>query len=924
MTRRPFHRAALLGAALLLHACSSGSSAPSVTMPSVDTHGPWFPIAVGAAHGPPAGQATLDCNACHFDKITGQPSASFLQYTCTGCHVPAPVTLHDDLAALDAYHLASAMVAEVTARTGQAYDQHDAACRACHPQGIRDGVDHARHFPLPHRDAAGTTVARCDDCHASRATRDYRVMGCATCHPHGTAAAGSDPALTTKHARVLDYVPLAAGASQAEQDAASAACARCHGDGVVPVKVAAHTAAASGFDVGAGAVHGGAVARCLDCHPALRSDPFKPLAADFKVSSCVGCHVPVGHTATAVDHGFRTQLEPFHLGLTDPTSTPPNQPFPKAQLFASVVDAAVTAAGGDAAKGLSAACLQCHPQGIGAHPYYLLPHQNAARTVVATCEQCHVNPARRADLGCAACHAQVSPVATRHAKVPDVVAADTSVAASAKCARCHEFDAIPTRVATHAPFGIASGAHSGATGGVCLTCHPALKGEPTPWAADFKVRACTGCHVAVAGGRARHDDPATLATLHSGVTDYATKVAALGLSGACQACHPTGVAGPPANHDEYFSLSATSKHVFPSARIKACLDCHTSSDRLNPADFRCAACHAADAVPLATGHAKVPDQLADPTNPVKCLSCHADGRLPATSTKVTVTVAGHATGANGFTVGAGAHAGTAGGSCLTCHPANRLPTTAAPHWQYSRDWKQVTCTGCHVAVGSGRAQHDDQGLTGTQVPLATMHSAASNFAATVASKGLSAACLYCHADGAGGAPANHPQLFPIQAGTKHAGIACASCHTNPANRKDLTALACASCHATHTTATATHKAWSTAHAITGYAITTYQTATTAGGTRTTVTIDMTKPDGCLKCHGDSQVFRVASHPGGDSGFGQSQHRQAGCLVCHWQYRTTGTTTNPAKPWALDFKKYTGSAGPPPTSCYVCHASGTGN
>jgi len=908
MTRRLFAPTALLGAALLLHGCAEGSSAPSVTMPTVDSHARSFPISLGDMHGAATGQVTPDCNACHKDKITGLPSPSFTQFTCTGCHVPAPTIMHDDLGALDTFHRASPAVAAHTAKTGQPYDQQDASCRACHPQGIREAVDHAGHFPLPHRDAAGTTVARCADCHVQRATGQYQVMGCASCHPHDLAAN------TTAHAQVPDFVPLPAGATQAQKDAASAACARCHGDGVVPVKVAEHAGRSAGFQVGGAAVHTGQGARCLDCHPALSADPLKPLAADFKVTSCVGCHAPVG--PGNIDHGTRAALETYHLGLVD---TVTGQPVPKAVLFTQVVDTATAAAGGDPARGLSAACLQCHPQGIGAHPYYLLPHQNAARTVVATCEQCHVNPLRKADLGCAACHAALSPVGPKHTRVPDVVAADTSLAASARCARCHEYDAIPTRPATgHAKFSIAAGAHSGAAGGTCLACHPSLKGEPVPWAADFKKTSCTGCHVTVSGGRAQHDDQGltagqiSLATLHAGVADYAAKVAAEGLSGACRTCHPGGAAGPPADHDEYFGLSATSRHVYPGPRIRACLDCHTSSNRLNPADFRCAACHADDAVPLATGHAKVPDFAADAQNPVKCLACHADGRLPATAAKVTVTVAGHATAAHGFTIGSGAHAGAAGGSCLTCHPTNRGASTAAPHWEYARDWKQVTCTGCHVAVSGGRAQHDDQGLTAGQVSLATLHVGAASYASTVASKGLSAACLYCHADGAGGAPANHPQLFPIAPGTKHAGITCADCHTNPANRKDLTALACASCHA----ALPGRKTMAQAHTITGYRISGYYTATTAGGTETLVNIDLTKPAGCLKCHADSQVNRVATHPGGDSGFGERDHMTAGCLTCHWRMRTDKT-------WGTNFKLASGTAGPPPTACYVCHRNGEG-
>ncbi len=895
--------ATALAALALLAACTGNgaSEGPSLTMPTMASHVRYFPIAQGDAHGPHVGQATVECNACHRDRLTDTPSASFHTFACTGCHDPLTPAVHNDPTGLKAFHEASLMVADMTARTGQPFDLLDAACRACHPQGIRDGVDHALHFPLPHGDAAGTVVARCNQCHVSTSSpRDYKVMGCAGCHEH--AGAQTD----ALHAKVVDYAPLPAAPTAADVQAASAKCVRCHGDGPSPVKVAEHAAKAAGFPVGGSAVHSGQNAACLTCHPALRADPAKPLAADFKVTSCASCHAAVGHGASSPFHDDRNGLQLMHVATT----------APKAQLFAQTVDAAAAAAGGDAVKGLSAACLQCHPQGIGPHPYYLLPHQNAAKTVVASCEQCHVNPARKADLGCAACHATASPVGPKHARVPDVNAADTSLAASALCARCHENDAVPTRVATgHAKFSIAAGPHSGAAGGKCLACHPSLKGEPTPWAANFKVTGCTGCHVAVGGGRAQHDDPVTLATLHAGVADYATTVTAQGLSAACRTCHPTGVAGPPADHGDYFDLAAGGKHVYPGPRITACLDCHTSSNRLDPTAFRCAQCHAADATPLATGHAQVPDFATDPANPVKCLNCHPNGRLPAATANARVTVATHATAAQGFIIGSGSHAGAAGGKCLTCHPTNRQPGTTAPHWDYARDFKQVTCVGCHVSVGGGRAMHDDTGLTAGQVTLAALHSGVSTFASTVTAKGLSAACLACHADGAGGAPANHPSLFPIQAGTKHAGIACNACHTNPANRKDLTAFACYTCHS-GLAATATRKAWSAAHTVTGYTITSYQTATTAGGTRTTVNVSMTDPKTCLRCHADSQVNRVTTHPGGDSGFGESKHKAAGCLTCHWQYRTDKT-------WGANFKSRTGTAGPPPTSCYVCHRSGSG-
>jgi hypothetical protein len=150
----------------------------------------------------------------------------------------------------------------------------------------------------------------------------------------------------------------------------------------------------------------------------------------------------------------------------------------------------------------------------------------------------------------------------------------------------------------------------------------------------------------------------------------------------------------------------------------------------------------------------------------------------------------------------------------------------------------------------------------------------------------------------------------------HAGISCTACHGTPrANATTLAGFQCAACHS-GLPATATRKAWAVAHAIAGYGVTTYLTATTTGGNQTTVQIDMTAAQSCLRCHADSQVDRVASHPGGDSAFGTGRHVPAGCLTCHSTSRTD-------KAWGTDFTVAQGSAGPPPTGCYVCHANGSG-
>ena len=253
-------------------------------------------------------------------------------------------------------------------------------------------------------------------------------------------------------------------------------------------------------------------------------------------------------------------------------------------------------------------------------------------------------------------------------------------------------------------------------------------------------------------------------------------------------------------------------------------------------------------------------------------------------------------------VGTGAHSGAAGGACLTCHDQNQ---TTAPQDLRGRlhddQLRRLPRRG-----GRHGAFHDDP------TSLGTLHASVADFATTVASLGLSAACLSCHADGAGGAPANHEQLFPRAAGTAHAGIGCTAL---PRDRPktDLTALACASCHAGRRAA----DAGGAKHATTGYAILTYQTAATAGGSRPRCT----HPDrsrNCLRCHADSQVDRIASHTTGDSGFGTG--RPPDRRLRHLPLERPATD----KPYGGRLRQAQGTAGPPPTGCYVCHASGSGN
>ncbi len=455
---------AALAALATLAGCGkekSGTSAPWLTMPDLATHTAlYFPIEPGAVHGPPAGKALKTCNYCHGDRSAGSfdpndattappPAASFKTFSCTICHVEIrPGVFHDDPAAL----------ASVVGHPGVAgFDPNsaitvfDRSCRTCHPTGI--AVDHAKVFPLPHQNAAGTISAACGDCHLST---DRTVLGCAQCH-----ATVDLPSPATAHARVPDFDP-------STSTSASALCARCHGDGTVPVRLAsvdpslAHTAfpiETTGLHVGAA---GGA---CLQCHPAFRSDPHKSFAADFTQPSCTGCHVSTPAVVGGVNvfHDDATGLAAFHTAQ-------------------NVTNFQFT----------TTACLTCHPDGSGGAPSYheqLFHIASGSSHFGIACGDCH--GATRSDVAsmkCVSCH---SGYAAGHGRVLSVsILVELAIpppancqpaaitVANADCLMCHGpslFD--PTTIVTQHlaigdPGAVLNRADQHRSAG-CYTCHVA-------------------------------------------------------------------------------------------------------------------------------------------------------------------------------------------------------------------------------------------------------------------------------------------------------------------------------------------------------------------------------------------------------------------------------------------------------------------
>jgi len=380
-----------------------------------------------------------------------------------------------------------------------------------------------------------------------------------------------------------------------------------------------------------------------------------------------------------------------------------------------------------------------------------------------------------------------------------------------------------------------------------------LAGTPHDPNASGTTVSCNACHP---GNTFAEFDCATCHTeaatvpLHAGVAGYTHT------SAACLQCHPDGTTAAPADHDtSFFPRGTGTVHA-----AVTCTQCHTNLlDPTVPANFACQSCHAG-LTGFSTAHTAVTGVTAT-TPSAQCLVCHGDSQVNRVADHTQFPVAGGST--------------THDTVCLQCHTSLRADKP------FAADFAGYDCTACHLkpATDSGHT-----GVTGYVY--------------------ASPSCYGCHPTGTS-APANHDAaFFPISAGTKHAGIACTACHTDLTHPTDPASFACASCHAGMASFSGKHDP------INGVNILTVRANPNCN---TTIAVPLTSAN-CLRCHADSQVDRVASHPGGESAFGTGQHQGAGCLTCHVAMRTD-------KPFGTDFNKSGASQGS--AGCATCHANGCG-
>jgi len=163
---------------------------------------------------------------------------------------------------------------------------------------------------------------------------------------------------------------------------------------------------------------------------------------------------------------------------------------------------------------------------------------------------------------------------------------------------------------------------------------------------------------------------------------------------------------------------------------------------------------------------------------------------------------------------------------------------------------------------------------------------------------LSETCYICHPTGAA-SPSDHPEYFPIDSASAHAGVPCGQCHTDLSNPLVATNFACASCHLGLDSAL-----------VTKHTTTTSNPRIVVSSTE----INVAESSNCLRCHGDSQVNKTSDHVTGQEGdppHGRSSC-EATCLICHDTFRSDKT-------FAADFT--TDPRNNPGHGCANCHRQG---
>jgi len=721
--------------------CASCHSESSWVPSQFNHDGMYFPIYSGKHK-----DKWTQCVDCH-----ANPS-NYAEFRCTNCHInPETDQLHT---------------------TVQGYTYQDRACFACHPTGDADvKFDHNNTaFPLTgahtavnclecHTKSFQGTSTVCVDCHQSdfdgSQNPNHKRIGlstdCIQCH---TTTPDWSPAKFDIHNQ---FYELKGAHAQIAQDCKAChngdynntpnTCVGCHQSDYNNTKDPEHSKV--GFTTDCASCHSesswvpstfnhdgmyfpiysgkhkGTWSQCIECHdnpndysqftcischknPETDTKHTGVQGYIYQSNACLACH-PTGDAAVKFDHNMTAfPLTGVH------TTVNCLECHSKGFKGTSTICVDCHRADYDQSQNpnhnriaLSTDCASCHTTMANWEPARFDIHNNfyvieGAHTAIAQdCKQCHNGNYNNTPNTCVGCHQSDFDAA----KDPDHIAAKFTT----DCRTCHSQSSWTPSTFNHDGmyFPIYSGKHKGVWN-QCNECHQVPN--------DYTQFTCITCHM-----NPTTDDQ------HKMVGGYQYQ------SNACLACHPSGDASMPFDHN------ATAFPLTGAHTAVNCAECHTKMYK--GTSTICVDCHQ-----------KNFDESINPNHKTlglsnDCIQCHttAPDWTPA---KFDIH--------NQFYELKGAHIQIAQ-DCKACHKGNYNNT---PN----------TCVGCH------QMDYDE-----TKSPN---HKVAQ----------FPTDCASCHAESSW-TPAtfNHDGMyFPIYSGTHKAKWSqCIECHNDP---NDFSKFTCISCH----------------------------------------------------------------------------------------------------------------------------------
>ena len=792
-----------------------------------------------------------NCYACHVSKDTHKGSLGQLCQTCHTTTAWKPSTFDHSTSA---FKLTGAHVS--------------AACTRCHVNGVYKG-----------------TPSNCYACHISDDThRGSMGQLCQTCHT-----------TTAWKPSTFDHNTSAFKLTGAH---ASAACSRCHVNGVFK----------------------GTPSNCYACHAS--KDTHKGTLGQ----TCQSCHTTSAWKPSTFDHNTSAfKLTGAHVNAACLRCHANNSSYkgtPSNCYACHVSD--------DTHKGsMGQSCQTCHSTSVWKPSTF--DHNSAAfkltgAHVSAVCTRCHVNAVfKGTPSNCYACHVSkdthkgtlgqtCQTCHTTSAWKPTTFDHNSSAFkltgahVSAVCTRCHannsSYKGTPTTCyGCHA----SKDAHTGTLGQLCGACHSTNAWKPASFDHNSTAFKLTGAHVSAACTRCHANNSSYKGTPTACYGCHASKDSHNGnLGQSCASCHTTSAWKPTTFVHSTSAFKLTGAHV-----AAACTRCHANNSSYRGTPSTCYACHASKDAhsgtlgqscgtchstnawkPASFDHNTTAFKLTGAHVNAACTRCHANN----SSYKGTPSncYACHAS--------KDAHSGTLGQSCGTCHTTNVWKPSTFDHGSSA-----FKLTGAHSSAACTRCHANNSSYKGTPSNCYACHASKDAHSGT-----LGQSCSTCHSTSAWKPSSFDHSSSAFKLTGAHVSAACSRCHANNSSYKG-TPSTCYACHASKDTHKGTlGQSCSTCHSTSAWKPSTFDHNSSAfklmgahGNVACTSChingVFKGTPTTCIGCHANDD-----HHAGA---YGQN------CASCH--------STSAWKPASFDHNlsafKLTGAH--TNAACTSCHANG---